>query len=239
MSDSRRSALANRRLQRAIAEDDVIVAHISNASVQELGSLTFPTGARSAEAHAFDRELASLDASKSPFAKAEHQKLAHALGLGGPEKSQHLLLRGVLSVARTMAGGLSAKPNTARVLIVGEFREQLGPFRGKIAYHITEDILKDAGHVCLTADIGLRLRIDVDGVQALCSRCTLNNDRLPLEQYHDPRNIREVCVKGDFEGMKWNCARHDPGNPQGSVGARFVERTASYDVFGPGGLFHG
>ncbi|MEA2370718.1 MAG: hypothetical protein QOH12_1112 [Solirubrobacteraceae bacterium] len=239
MSDSRRSALADPRLQRVIATDDVIVAHISNASVQELGSITFPNGVESVEASVFERELASFGRSKSPFAKAEHKKLAHALGRGGPEESQHLLLRGVLDVARTMAGGVSERPDSARVLVVGEFREQLGPFRGKIARHITDHILKDAGHVCLTADIGLRLRIDVDGVQTLCSRCTLNNDRLPLEQYHDPREIREVCVKGDFEGMKWNCARHDPGSSQGSVGARFVERTASYDVFGPGGLFHG
>jgi tetratricopeptide (TPR) repeat protein len=238
MSDASRTVLEDDVMVDAL-DGDVVVAHISNASVGELSMLTFPESLDDQQSMAFAAEMATLEQSKSGFAQAEYKKLAHALELSGPSESQHLLLRGVLAVAQQMSSGRVTARGNGRVLVVGEFREQLGPFRGKIAHHVTDHVLRDAGHVALTADIGLRLRIDADGVQAQCSRCTLNNDRLPLEQYHDPTEIREVCIKGDFEGMKWNCARHDPGGPKGSSSSRFAERSSGYDAFGPGGMFHG
>lgn len=238
MSDTKRQSLRDPVLVGAL-NADVVVAHISNASVGELGRLAFPQRPRDGESRRFEDALTRLSISDWAQAQSASKKLSHALGLRDPVESEHLLLAGVLKVAQEMT--TASTQRSPRVLIVGEFREQLGPFRGKIAQHVKEHTFETGGHVALTADIGLRLRIDEDGIRVLCSKCALNNDRLPIEQYHDPRRIREVCIKGDFEGMRWNCSRHDPGaaNERRGGQATFLEHTAGYDVFGPGGLFHG
>ena len=157
------------------------------------------------------------------------------MSLTGTPPRNHLFLKGLLGIAHRFHDAQTAVQR--RVLVVGEFKEQLGPFRGKIARHITGHVLGDAGHVALTADIGLRLRIARSGVSVLCSLCALNNDRLQIERYHTASEIQEVCIKGNFEGMVWCCERHNPAAL--STGPRFLKQLPGYDVFGPAGLFHG
>jgi hypothetical protein len=233
MSDAAPEAIGGDEWEAAFAAD-VVVAHISNASVQELRSLAFTDTNEDNGARAFGAARIALRDSPAVHARLAHEKLIHALDHSPAGENRHLLLQGLLSVARRFRDQPSATQQ--RVLVVGEFKEQLGPFRGKIARHVTGHVLGGAGHTALTADIGLRLRIAGSGVSVLCSTCALNNDRLQSERYHAADEIKEVCIKGNFEGMAWNCARHDPGS---SHPKRFVERVAGYDVFGPAGQYHG
>lgn len=233
MSDAAAQAIDGRTWADAF-DADVVVAHVSNASVQELRSLAFANNAPEEISPAFDRARRALSDSSAEHATRTRERLSHALDQPSTVEHKHLLLRGLLGVARRYRDEGAA--GSARVLVVGEFKEQLGPFRGKIARHIAQHVFEGENQAALTADIGLRLRIAQSGVTVLCTTCDLNNDRLQSEQYHPATEIHEVCIKGNFEGMAWNCERHDPGTSQP---ARFLERTAGYDVYGPAGLFHG
>jgi hypothetical protein len=181
MSDAAPEAIDGAEWAHAF-DADVVVAHISNASVQELQALAFPSIGEDEEARAFDDARVALRDSAAEHAQIAHAKLLHALDQAVPAQNKHLFLRGLLSVARRFRDQQPRRPG--RVLVVGEFKEQLGPFRGKIARHITGHVLHGAGHTALTADIGLRLRIANSGVSVLCSTCALNNDRLQSERYH-------------------------------------------------------
>jgi len=100
----------------------------------------------------------------------------------------------------------------------------------------------------LTADIGLRVRLSrpYAGVveqpsaetgtaplslqaSVLCSTCDLDNDLSATERFHAPHHIREVCVKGENEGVFYNCLLHDPGHQPDQPWVESVER---YDPFG-------
>jgi hypothetical protein len=61
----------------------------------------------------------------------------------------------------------------------------------------------------------------------LCTTCELDTDRVPAERYHSADCIREVCVKGENEGIFYNCAHHDPG-----AAHVFLEQLERFDVFG-------
>jgi hypothetical protein len=67
------------------------------------------------------------------------------------------------------------------------------------------------------------------GATVLCTICNLDMDRTSLERFHDPRHIREVCVKGENEGVFYNCQEHDPGNQANHT---FLEQLERFDVFG-------
>ncbi len=49
------------------------------------------------------------------------------------------------------------------------------------------------------------------------------------EQYHSARDVFEMCVKGENEGIFYNCREHAP-----SVGSDpvFLEQLERFDVFG-------
>jgi tetratricopeptide (TPR) repeat protein len=100
----------------------------------------------------------------------------------------------------------------------------------------------------LTADIGLRVRLSRPGADrsersgaaaprerhslkasVLCTTCDLDNDLIATERFHAPHCIREVCVKGENEGVFYNCLLHDPGKQPEQVWVESVER---FDVFG-------
>jgi hypothetical protein len=104
------------------------------------------------------------------------------------------------------------------------------------------------GGTALTADIGLRVRLSrpsadksersgpVDRrerrlleASVLCTTCDLDNDLIATERFHAPRYIREVCVKGENEGVFYNCLLHDPGKQPEQVWVESVER---FNVFG-------
>lgn len=232
MSDSAPQAIERPEWRDAF-DTDVVVAHISNASVHELRALAFVERPKELTRE-FEAARAALRRSSVPHATRANERLSHALDQPSTAAHEHLLLKGLLQVARRYRAERPA--GFGGVLVVGEFKEELGPFRGKIARHISRNVLGRPDQSALTADIGLRLRIAASGVTVLCTTCDLNNDRLLPEKYHSAGSIKEVCIKGNFEGMAWNCARHDPGTSQP---ARFLERIAGYDVYGPAGLFHG
>jgi len=248
---------------------DIVVAHVSDVPIGELRRLAdLPSPARGNQAVvAFDEAVGKL-AKERP---ADASQLMHALSLvpavptdkpvsllkaGAADGADQLYLRGLLTVCDLMCAAATPPPGApARILIVGELKEQLGSFRGTIAREINNRVLgldeaRAGGRwppvIALTADIGLRMRLtattfddgeSVSGSTAvLCSTCSYNNDRLDLERFHRPDDIYEVCVKGDHEAMYWNCKMHDPGTRRRP---KFVEQMGSYNPFAAGGRYHG
>jgi hypothetical protein len=248
---------------------DIVVAHVSDVPIGELRTLAdLPSPARGNHAVlAFDEAVRKL-AEERP---ADASQLMHALSLvpavpsdkpvsllkaAATDGADQLYLRGLLAVCDLMCKAATPPPGApARILIVGELKEQLGSFRGTIAREINRRVLGlDEARarerwppvIAVTADIGLRIRLaaasfdegaKVGGSTAvLCSTCSYNNDRLDLERFHPPDDIYEVCVKGDHEAMYWNCKMHDPGTRQRP---KFVEQMGSYNPFAAGGRYHG
>jgi glyoxylase-like metal-dependent hydrolase (beta-lactamase superfamily II) len=165
----------------------------------------------------------------SPFGKIKKQ----------PE--QHLYLGGLLDLAERMAQ--TAEPDRPPLLLIGELREELGTFRTRIANHIATAFFgrdeaiepgdesgeaRPSGNV-LTTDIGLRVRLSSPRASVLCTTCDLDNDLIAAERFHPPDCIREVCVKGEDEGVFYNCLLHDPRRQEEQAWLESVER---YDVFG-------
>ncbi len=166
------------------------------------------------------------------------------------QPEQHLYLNGVLEVAQQMRESRRWQKGEVPppLLLIGELREELGTFRTRIAARISKAIFRrDTGQatpVALTADIGLRVRLVRPGrigrdraqrervgreITVLCTTCDLDNDLVPEERFHRPQEIREVCVKGEDEGVFYNCLLHDPGRQPDNLWLEAVER---YDPFG-------
>jgi hypothetical protein len=155
----------------------------------------------------------------------------------------HLYLIGLLEFARAYKEERE-RLDRPGLLLVGELREELGSLRGKIANALNDEIFEasamersgsyedEDGCRALTTDVGLRLMIKRPNgktqVSVLCSTCDLDNDRTRLERFHSPQEIREVNVKGENEGMFYNCSNHDPSRQTDPV---FIERVERYDVF--------
>jgi hypothetical protein len=156
----------------------------------------------------------------------------------------HPYLAGFLGWARAYRTA-RGKPR-AGLFVVGELSEELGTARSKIATTINESLFKSRKPSgaprkkprtkihALTADVGLRLVVTDapsarDRVRVQCSTCSLDNDRVRAERFHRPRAIREVCVKGENEGVFYNCDQHDPSQqPYPS----FLEQLERFDIFG-------
>ena len=85
----------------------------------------------------------------------------------------------------------------------------------------------------LTADIGLHACIYSEAgasrVEVLCSNCKLDGDRTPYESYHPAHDVYEVCVKGENEGIFYNCLEHDPARQEERA---FLEQLERFDIFG-------
>lgn len=151
------------------------------------------------------------------------------------QPEQHLYLTGLIEVARRMASDSERAP----LLLIGELREELGTFRTQIARRIRAAYFGGEGRgerpSALTADIGLRVRLSrsADGAappaRVLCTTCDLDNDLMPSERFHEPAEIHELCVKGEDEGVFYNCSLHDPRTQRDDFWVESVER---YNVFG-------
>jgi ribonuclease BN (tRNA processing enzyme) len=170
--------------------------------------------------------------SVSPFSPLEEIK---------SDPPQHLYLTGLIEIAKEIA---TASRRSEPLLLIGELREELGTFRTRIARGIekhcfhAEDEKSERGRLgpsALTADIGLRVRLlaaapgEEPSCSVLCTTCDLDTDLLPAERFHAPQKVREVCVKGEDEGVFYTCAIHDPQRPDDRVWVEAVER---YNVFG-------
>jgi len=162
------------------------------------------------------------------------------------QPEQHLYLNGVMEVAQEMRESRRWRSGNGPppLLLIGELREELGTFRTRIAARISKAIfLRDASRAApsaLTADIGLRVRLARPArgssseevqtqIKVLCTTCDLDNDLVPEERFHPPKEVREVCVKGEDEGVFYNCLLHDPGRQPENTWLEAVER---YDPFG-------
>lgn len=158
------------------------------------------------------------------------------------QSEKHLYLTGLIELAEHMA----RNPDRAPLLVVGELREELGTFRTQIASCISKAFFEPPEQdpaepettlrpSALTADIGLRIRLtrpargETMELSVLCTTCDLDNDLLSAERFHRPHDIREVCVKGEDEGVFYNCLFHDPREHEEDLWVESVER---YDVFG-------
>jgi len=158
------------------------------------------------------------------------------------EKSQsrkHLYLQGLLDIAAIMA---RTKRKRGQLLLLGELREELGTFRTSIATAISEAFFEEiegkSRPYALTTDIGLRVRLahsessenpSDPALDVLCTTCDLDNDLVSKEKFHPPSDINEVCVKGEDEGVFYNCWLHNPRMRDEYLWVEAVER---YDVFG-------
>ena len=242
----------------AAMKSDIVVAHVSDVPGNELREIAaFPAEEPDGEISDFVRKVAELADQRPEDASQLMHALplspTHANGTGWPvpvsshddtEDGAQLYLSGVLEVSEHMRDASPPLASGARVLIIGELKEQLGSFRRTIAGEINERIFKGAPArlVALTADIGLRIRVgkpaadSCDRNTVLCSSCSFNNDRLDLERFHPPAHIKEVCVKGDHEAIFWNCELHDPGARTPPL---FVEQMGGYNPFAAGGRYHG
>lgn len=149
------------------------------------------------------------------------------------QPERHLYLTGLIEIAEKMAEA----PRSQALLLVGELREELGTFRTQIARRIRDAYFggreRASGPSALTTDIGLRVRLTREGrsepqSSVLCSTCDLDNDLLDGERYHSPREVYELCVKGEDEAVFYNCALHDPRLQDGNYWVELVER---YNVF--------
>lgn len=149
---------------------------------------------------------------------------------------RHLYLWGLLALADRM------KKRGPGLLVIGELREELGSFRTRIAAELNNELFQKFGDPpgassALTADIGLRIRVASrdgagagrdDKIRVLCTTCDLDNDLTEAERLHPPARIHEVCVKGESEGMFYNCRHHDPQSQREPMWVELVER---YDLF--------
>jgi Beta-lactamase superfamily domain len=140
------------------------------------------------------------------------------------------------------------------LFIIGELSDELGTMRGQVAARLNETILKPparggagpprtaARFYALTADIGLRMFVvpDEHGGQVpaadtkrrarvLCTTCNLDTDRVSKERFHQAPLIQEVCVKGENEGIFYNCQEHDPSTQEEPT---FLEQLERFDIFG-------
>lgn len=231
---------------------DVVIAHLSSLPLSELRKMA---GLGDRTTHAATSELEDRTRLLALFADArEHpdnyesnlaSRLQYAYWLDrdspvllGPSQlageqwmPAHLYLHGLLSVARAAR---ARRPDG--LFVVGELSEELGSLRGKIAHWMTElDDNADRRWKALTADIGLDVLIgcapdgDEPSVWVRCDTCDLDNDLADGERYHPPRKLHEVCIKGENEGIFYNCSEHDPRQQRPPM---FLERLERYDMFG-------
>jgi hypothetical protein len=156
----------------------------------------------------------------------------------------HPYLKGTLAWAREYRerrkdyASSIGKPLAEGLFVLGELSEELGTARGKVASQINETLFQSYGTTsfwALTSDVGLRVFVVPDAksehgcAKILCTTCDLDTDRVPDERYHSVDAIREVCVKGENEGIFYNCRHHDPGRQEERL---FLERLERFDVFG-------
>lgn len=167
---------------------------------------------------------------------------------------EHNFLKGVLRWAREFGRrwpkGSVHQPQG--LFVVGELSEELGTMRGKVATRLNQHLFDARGRrrkhgrlklraaeksgfpYALTADIGLHVCVARDKthrprVEVLCTTCNLDSDRSSQERYHPAHDVYEVCVKGENEGVFYNCLEHDPARQDEPS---FLERLERFDIFG-------
>ncbi len=158
---------------------------------------------------------------------------------------QHPYLSGVIRWAREYKRQRSIRSASDGLLVIGELSEELGTLRTKIAMRLNSRIFSPnpddkQNFNALTSDIGLQVLIGPRSpgsdkqpasfdARVLCTICDLDTDRVPSECFHPAHQIHEVCVKGENEGIFYNCGEHDPATQRDPV---FLEQLERFDIFG-------
>ncbi|HET8813549.1 MAG TPA: MBL fold metallo-hydrolase [Solirubrobacterales bacterium] len=163
---------------------------------------------------------------------------------------EHNYLVGLLRWARRYRDSRDGDgAGSGGLFVIGELSEELGTMRGKVAARLNHRIFEaetrrrerersgsrsDRFPYALTADIGLQacVRPGDDGgarVEVLCTTCNLDTDRTSIESYHPCDDVYEVCVKGENEGIFYNCLEHDPARQDEPA---FLEQLERFDIFG-------
>lgn len=238
---------------------DVFVTHVSTAPLAELRKLallgTTDLPSETAPAAPLQDDIAWINSVWKDDDELRG-RLAYAYWLGraadpdldpvGDEErlaswqvpDTHPYLSGTFQLARAF-GSLATHGHGQRLLVLGELSEELGSFRGKIGVQLNQRVFGsqlDTSRPCraITADIGLGVLIVAgperyEPVSVLCSTCDLDNDLAPVERFHPPTTMGEVCIKGENEGTFYSCTDHEPWSANEPV---FLEKLERYDVFG-------
>jgi hypothetical protein len=156
--------------------------------------------------------------------------------------SDHAFLTGILRWARAYADAQrQERPGERGLFVVGELSEELGTMRAKVAASINRWVFKRPKPAigpaeappayALSGDIGLSTLITGGRprVRVLCTTCNLDADRVAEEQYHIAGDVLETCVKGENEGIFYNCREHAPTQQDDPV---FLEQLERFDIFG-------
>jgi tetratricopeptide (TPR) repeat protein len=165
---------------------------------------------------------------KSDGQKQEYLDYLSAIKQGLAPTGEHLFLGGIIFLLEKLL-----EKRNLQTLVVSEFREELGSFRRLIADYINKRFGSSRQMIAHTADTDFSMRLVLEGVyqtpsvNVRCSFCKLNNDCLPQDAYHNQREIREVCVKGEDDAMYYFCPRHTPGY----ANQYFMEKLACYKPF--------
>lgn len=146
-------------------------------------------------------------------------------------QGSHMYIEGLFKFAQSYD---IERSNKNSLLIVSELREELTTYRSKIATALNNGLFKSNSIHSLTADIGLHILIEKIGddksdIKVLCNTCELDNDYINIERYHSPEDITEVCIKGENEGIFYNCNHHDTGS---NAEPHFLERLERYNIYG-------
>jgi glyoxylase-like metal-dependent hydrolase (beta-lactamase superfamily II)/tetratricopeptide (TPR) repeat protein len=257
-SDTPKNQGATARFKK-ILQTDVCVAHVSSVPLSELRELAQfapPKQDLHDQEERFKLMWSEFEQANRPLTKKlEYASWIapgeHPVGslkdpwmaVFGNKDPDHLYLEGTLRLARRFNSSTTAgsKDGGKGIFVVGELSEELGTFRSKIATQLNQRLLSGAGARtrALSGDIGLKISVRGDPatraklggpeVRVLCTTCDLDNDLIAEESYHGPDEIVEVCIKGENEGIFYNCLGHDPEHQEEP---RFVERLERYDVFG-------
>ncbi|TET54688.1 MAG: MBL fold metallo-hydrolase, partial [Actinobacteria bacterium] len=141
---------------------------------------------------------------------------------------QHLGYSGVKKIWQKMAD----TPVDNQLMIISELHEEMGSFRSKLASTFNKKAQKvENAPLSLTSDIGLHLSFSQSKnkfeTKIQCESCARDNDLDIEETFHDPQNIKEVCVKGENEGIFYFCKEHAP-DPD----TEFREKVDRFKLFG-------
>ncbi len=194
------------------------------------------------------------DSKGNPRGTVENAPLVGRVSENWFPPPEHNFLTGVLRWAREyrLQWANTQGRGPQGLFFVGELSEELGTMRGKIATRLNQHVF-DAREArekhdqlklevaeysglpyALTADIGLHVCVARDKwkrprVEVLCTTCNLDSDRSSQERYHPAHDVYEVCVKGENEGVFYNCLEHDPARQDEPS---FLERLERFDIFG-------
>lgn len=151
----------------------------------------------------------------------------------------HLFLHGILNVNDFLVAETKLTFPKQKLVVISEFREQMGSYRTKIASFINESNKENDQLKWMTGDCGMTIRCklynereseqkmeDARTITVRCSLCAATNNALFQDSFFLPSRITETCIKSSGEGIFYFCPRHDPGKNE-----HFIEKIERYDLF--------